>query len=113
MQAVGNFRVAKDMITHANKSMANDKKVPLELRGALPPDVYINVHGCKTTKEFWDVLKGKYQGNEKIKKSLVMKCLSERADFKQKKKNKNIEASYDKMNDLLFRCIDIGQIVLL
>ena len=103
LQAVVNFGARGDMITQGNKKKANDKKCLHELLGALPLVVYNYVRGCKTVKEMWDTLKEKYQVNERKKKILVTKCLSELADFKQKE-NENIEAYYDMVNDLIFNC---------
>lgn len=103
VQAIGNVGAAENMVAHGNKRKANDKKCLCELKGALPPIVYNYVSGCKTTKEIWDALKEKYQGNERTKKSSVTKCFSELSNFKQKE-NKKIEAYYDKMNDLIFKC---------
>ena len=85
----------------------NDKISLRELRGALPPVVYNYIQSCITTKEILDKLKEKYHSYERKKKGFVTKCLSELAKFKQKE-NENIEAYYDRMNDLIFKCNQYG-----
>lgn len=86
VQAVGNARAVEDMIAQVNKKKANDKKCLHELRGDLPRVVYNYVHRCKDAKEIWDTLKGKYQGNERMKKSSVTKCLNMQISSKRKTK---------------------------
>ncbi|KAL7608885.1 hypothetical protein Lser_V15G11539 [Lactuca serriola] len=90
LEQVGTASSCTDVVLQANKQKANDKKCLCELRGALQLVVYNYVRGCKTTKEIWDILKEKYQGSEKTRKSSVKQCLLELGEFKQKE-NETIE----------------------
>ena len=68
---------------------------------------YNYLRSCKTTKEIWDMLKEKYQGSEKTKKSSVKQCMLELGEFKQKD-NKSIALYYDRLKDLIFKCTRYG-----
>ena len=48
----------------------------------------------------WNTLKEKFQGNERIRKSLVTQCLYEFSELKQKE-TESIEGYYDRFNDLI------------
>ncbi|XP_023760141.1 uncharacterized protein LOC111908554 [Lactuca sativa] len=84
-----------------------EKRCVRELRGALPLVVYNYVKSCTTAKEIWNNMNDKCQGSEKKKINSVKQCLVVLKDFRQKE-GETIEAYYDHLNELIYRCHRYG-----
>ncbi|CAI9294517.1 unnamed protein product [Lactuca saligna] len=81
LQRVGTIASSSGVAQQTEKQKKNDKRCLRELHGALLPVVY----------------------------NYVKKCMDELGDFKQKE-GENIELYFDRINELIFKCIQYGVI---